>query len=222
MLKNIDHLYEIIQQSKGIDFAAQQSPNCPAEPNKVQSVTQSCRYQTAFLVLKPYQHIFDFLKNRMDDAINVLEGELTFLNSVVDKYYALPMWTSIAQTNGVRPWVDNMQEEVDWGQVTSYDFTGPSKPWTIYALQKLTGDPYIHPQYGIIQKDNIIARTGMYPQTIWNEYYEAVLERKNNSNTFLTDPIYWGLIQTKLSEMARLFLMKCARWLQANDEEIEL
>eukprot|EP00814_Leptocylindrus_danicus_P020324 CAMPEP_0116045658 /NCGR_PEP_ID=MMETSP0321-20121206/27754_1 /TAXON_ID=163516 /ORGANISM="Leptocylindrus danicus var. danicus, Strain B650" /LENGTH=319 /DNA_ID=CAMNT_0003527043 /DNA_START=155 /DNA_END=1114 /DNA_ORIENTATION=- len=184
VLNNFDHLYDIIQQSKGINFAAQQSPNCPAEADSMQYVPESCQYQTAFLILKPYEHIYDYLKKQMDNSKNIFEGELPWLNGVISSFYALPMWTSIAQTNNVRPWIEKMQGEkdVDWSQVISFDFTGTSKPWITYALQKESGNLYRHPVFGSVKRDSIYDKIYMHPQRIWNEYYEVVIERKKEKN----------------------------------------
>jgi hypothetical protein len=174
-LGNFDFVYDYILK-EGAAFAAQGTPGCWEEPPDCKA------FYGAFLVIQPMAHIHAFLK-QLANHTNLHEGEQPLLNKVISKWKPLPRYTLVAQSETARPRIE--EKEVDWSRVKSYDFAGPpvTKPWVTYALQKQRGDKYAHGYYGRIVPDSEQFHSYVYPQWVWNDYYDVILERKQNKLT---------------------------------------
>ena len=82
-LNNFDHLYDVVHIHGNVLVGAQLEPGCDHEGIFVRDHGQQCSFQTAFLVIRPLQHIFDYLRNvLLSNSFDLMEGELLFFNSV--------------------------------------------------------------------------------------------------------------------------------------------
>jgi hypothetical protein len=185
VLGNFDFVYDYILNEGGAALAAQGTPACWEEQqSSSSSPDDSCTFYGAFLVIRPLAHVHDFLR-KLANRTNLHEGEQPLLNKVISKWTPLPRYTLVAQSETARPRIQEgkeEEEEVDWSRVKVYDFAGPpvTKPWVTYALQKQSGDKYAHGYYGRIIPNSVQFHRYMYPQWVWNDYYDAILERKRN------------------------------------------
>jgi hypothetical protein len=144
------------------------------------------------LALRPSEPVAKYLHDVAESkGVHLMYGELVLLNSIINNWFHLPRYTLVAQSEKARPTVGNdssngniMDAVVDWSQVKVYDFAGPpaTKPWRNYWLQKKTGDKYAHEYLGRVTPGMEAYHIGMYPQWVWNEYYDAVLQRKDSYN----------------------------------------
>ena len=177
-LHNFDFVYDYILR-RGAAFAAHGTPGCWEDETPITCDT----FYGAFLVIKPLAHVHDYLQ-QLANRHNLGEGEQPLLNKVISKWKPLPRYTLVAQTETARPRMldDDDGKEVDWSRVKVYDFAGPpsTKPWVTYALQKERGDMYAHGYFGRINPNSEQFHMYMYPQWVWNDYYDAILERKQN------------------------------------------
>lgn len=178
-LHNFDFVYEYILK-EGAAFAAHGTPDCWENETPIPCDA----FYGAFLVIKPLSHVHDYLQ-QLANQYNLGEGEQPLLNKVISKWTPLPRYTLVAQTETARPRImldDDDDGKVDWSRVKVYDFAGPpaTKPWVTYALQKKRGDKYAHGYFGWIDPNSEQFQLYMYPQWVWNDYYDAILERKQN------------------------------------------
>jgi hypothetical protein len=199
-LNNFDFIYDVFlgQQHehddnnddtrKNVLFAAQGNTDCwEAPPYNV------CEnFYTALMALRPSEPVAKYLHDVAErKGVHLMYGELVLLNSIINNWFHLPRYTLVAQSEKARPTIGNdssngniMDAVVDWSQVKVYDFAGPpsTKPWRNYWLQKKTGDKYAHEYLGRVTPGMEAYHIGMYPQWVWNEYYDAVLQRKDSYN----------------------------------------
>lgn len=175
VVNNFDFVFDLVlKEEKEIAFFAQGSPGCWDDPPDCNT------FYTAFLAIRPADEIQKYLA-KVSQMYSAPEGELMLLNNVFKELWSpLPRYTMVAQTERLRPPTDPPSIRVDWSQVKVYDFSGlpVTKPWHTYALQKETGDKYVHGYLGRIPEHTTDVHIYMYPQWIWNDLYDAVLERK--------------------------------------------
>ena len=174
-LNNFDFVYDYIQDDTV--FAAQGNTDCWEEPPH-----NECKnFYTALMAIKPIENVAKYFHDLAQrEGTYLVGGELELLNRVIARWNHLPRYTLVAQSEKARPLVDPGSPEVDWTQVNVYDFAGPptTKPWKTYWLQKETGDKYANAHLERITPDMPAFHTYVHPQWVWNEYYDAVLERK--------------------------------------------
>ena len=177
VLNNFDSVYDmVLEEAKKQDivFFANGTPGFWDDP------PSSDEFYGAFFAIRPSLQLQRYL-HKVAQSYSAAQGELMLLNSVFKQTWkALPRYTLVAQTEQLRPPTDPPSIGVDWSQIKVYDFSGfpETKPWVTYELQKQTGDRYLHPYLGAIREDARNFHVYMYPQWIWNEMYDTVLERK--------------------------------------------
>jgi len=191
VLKNLNHLFDVIDPLKNIIIAAQLAPGCDL-PTEMHIRKGECEFQTAFLVIKPQSDIFKYLVNNVKNASRKFEGELPYLNQVFWRIYTLPKWTSIPQTTTERP-ITTLQigdreesSSVDWNQVYSYDFSGKMKPWYCYQHQKDNGSN-AHPFFGNASRETAVFSTYIVPLHLWYNLYEDLQEQKETRSQATRD-----------------------------------
>jgi len=149
------------------------------------------------------------MQNLLSTVSNVALGDLPLMNTIFGAepynrnrggepsyFLDLPDWTSVAQSNNVRPfyYAEQRRKIVDWNRIVSYDFAGPPecKPWIVYAFQKKKqleeiGDEknymYAHPYLGVVKPGSDEEQIYMIPQWLWNEHYDQVLKRKKKGRS---------------------------------------
>lgn len=169
VLHNFDFVWDY---ELGGTLYAQGTPGCWDDPPVCDI------YYTAFLLIKPMEHLHKFLYGVAAEYPAAM-GEIHLLNQVYRNWKPLPRYTMVAQSEAARPLLLDTGE-VDWSQVKVYDFAGSpeTKPWKTYKLQKDTNNPYAHPFYGTLSPDSKWFQTYAYPQSEWNKLYDEVLQRK--------------------------------------------
>lgn len=177
VLNNFDTVYDmVLEEAKKQDvvFFANGTPGYWDDP------PSSDEFYGAFFAIRPSLELQQFL-HKVAQTYSAAQGELMLLNSVFKQTWKpLPRYTLVAQTEQLRPPTDPPSIGVDWRQVKVYDFSGlpQTKPWVTYELQKQTGDRYLHPYLGEIPEGTRNFHIYMYPQWVWNDIYDTVLERK--------------------------------------------
>jgi len=82
-LNNFDHLYGVVHIHGSVLVGAQLEPGCDHEGIFIRNHDEPCSFQTAFLVIRPLQHIFDYLRNvLLSNSYDLMEGELILFNLV--------------------------------------------------------------------------------------------------------------------------------------------
>lgn len=179
VLNNFDAIYDLVLETqKETVFFAQGTPGCWEDP-------PDCKeFYGAFFAIKPSMEIQKLL-HQVSQTYSAAQGELMLLNNVFRQVWnPLPRYTLVAQTEQLRPPTDPPSIRVDWSKVKVYDFSGlpDTKPWVTYELQKQYDDKYLHAYLGRILADTRNFHIYMYPQWIWNDLYDTVLERKRLSS----------------------------------------
>jgi hypothetical protein len=157
--------------------AAQGNTDCWETP----PYNQCPNFYTALLIIRPSTAIATYLQTlAKQEGLSLTQGELMLLNHVITRWYHLPRYTLVAQSELARPITTD--GDTDWTPVKVYDFAGPpsTKPWRTYWLQKSTGDKYRHEYLGSISPNSPLVARSMYPQWIWNDHYDNVLARVGN------------------------------------------
>ena len=176
VLNNFDFVYNYILEGAGDSLFAQGTPGCWETPPNCDS------FYSAFLVVKPSHHIQQYFHNIAKET-ELINGDIELLNAVYKNWKPLPRYTLVAQTEQARP-RNPETNEVDWSHVKVYDFSGApvTKPWVTYEIQRSKKDKYAHGVFSDVEPASDIAETYMYPQWLWNDYYEAVVENRKQSS----------------------------------------
>jgi len=175
VLNNFDSVFELVLDAEeGIAFFANGCPGFWDDP------PTSDEFYGAFMAVRPSVEIQKYLY-KVAQTYSAAQGELMLLNNVFKQTWKpLPRYTLVAQTERLRPPTNPPSLGVDWSQVKVYDFSGlpETKPWVTYWLQKRSGDKFLHSYLGRIPAGTRNFYIYMHPQWIWNDLYDAVLERK--------------------------------------------
>lgn len=178
VLNNFDFVHDMVMDAPHDGSAVFFAHGTPGYWDVPPSSTE---FYGAFFAIRPSLEIQKYL-HQVAQTYSAAQGELMLLNSIFqNKWKPLPRYTLVAQTEQLRPpLLDNDPIKVDWSQVMVYDFSGlpQTKPWVTYALQKEQNDKYVHPYLGRIPPKTRNFYIYMYPQWLWNDLYDAVLEKK--------------------------------------------